>query len=66
MPKAKIARISQVQVAEDGQDLGAPKPSAKTARRGKGPEPPSSTATQAEDGAALESWRAPVRAYGNS
>jgi hypothetical protein len=39
MPKAKIARISQVQVAEDGQDLGAPKPSAKTARRGKGPEP---------------------------
>ncbi|KAF1347207.1 hypothetical protein EJ07DRAFT_143670 [Lizonia empirigonia] len=60
MPKAKIARISQVQVAEGGQDLGAPKPSAKTASRGKGPEPPSPTATQAEDGATLESWRAPV------
>ncbi|KAF2679217.1 hypothetical protein K458DRAFT_314832, partial [Lentithecium fluviatile CBS 122367] len=60
MPKAKMARISQVQVAEGRQDLGAPKPSAKTVSRGKGPEPPSSTATQAEDGAALESWRAPV------
>ncbi|ORY19068.1 hypothetical protein BCR34DRAFT_472555, partial [Clohesyomyces aquaticus] len=60
MPKAKMARISQAQVAEGGQDLGAPKPSAKIASRGKGPEPPSSTATQAEDGAALESWRAPV------
>ncbi|KAF2844747.1 hypothetical protein T440DRAFT_365549, partial [Plenodomus tracheiphilus IPT5] len=59
-PKAKMARTSQVQVADGGQGLGAPKPSTKTAIRDKGPEPPSSTATQAEDGAALESWRAPV------
>jgi hypothetical protein len=59
-PKAKMARISQVQIAEGGQDLGAPKPSAKSASRGKGLEPPSSTATQVEDRAALESWRAPV------
>ncbi|KAF2818082.1 hypothetical protein CC86DRAFT_238927, partial [Ophiobolus disseminans] len=59
-PKAKMARISQVQVAEGGQDVGAPKLSAKTAGRGKGLEPPSSTAIQAEDGVALESWRAPV------
>jgi hypothetical protein len=54
-PKAKMARISQAQIAEGGQDLSAPKPSAKTASRNKGLEPPSSTAIQGGDGAALES-----------
>jgi hypothetical protein len=58
--KKRGRNISQVQVAKGGQDLGAPKPSAKTASRGKGLESPSSTATQVEDRAALESWRAPV------
>jgi hypothetical protein len=55
-----MARVSQVQVPEGEQDLGAPKPSAETASRGKGLEPPSSSATQVEDGVALESWKAPV------
>jgi hypothetical protein len=60
VPKAKAARTSKVQVAEGGQDAGGPELSAKAARRGKGLEPSSSTATQAEDGAALEPWSAPV------
>jgi hypothetical protein len=52
MPKA--ARTSKVQVAEGRQDTGRPELSAKAARRGKELELSSSTATQAEDRAALE------------
>jgi hypothetical protein len=58
--KAKAARTSKVQVAGGGQDAGGPEVSAKAARRGKGPEPSSLTATRAEGGAALEPWSAPV------
>ncbi|KAF2270025.1 hypothetical protein CC78DRAFT_574136 [Lojkania enalia] len=58
--KAKAARTSEVQVAEGGQDVGAPEPIAKAVRMSNGPEPLLSTATYAKNETALEPWKALV------
>ncbi|KAF1930993.1 uncharacterized protein M421DRAFT_57919 [Didymella exigua CBS 183.55] len=60
-PKAKAPRPSEEQhVPEAEQDVTAPEPTDKAARMSDGLALPPSTATFAEDGAAIKPWRALV------